>query len=93
VEKCLSWGGGETACRSDRWGLQLALNARGEGLCPVGASFDQPTAYCVEGTNAFGPFPKALVDKCIASGGGETTCRSARWNRDFLLRLLGRGAG
>lgn len=88
VAKCLSWGGGDVACNSDRWSEQLALSARGTGLCPAGATYDDATTYCVEGVNAFGPFPRALVEKCIQAGGGETTCQSARWNRNFLRSLL-----
>lgn len=88
VDKCLGWGGGD-ACRSDRWAVRLAKSARGVGLCPDGASYDSLTTYCVEGANAFGPFPAELVDACEAAGGGES-CQSARWNRDFLARLQSR---
>jgi hypothetical protein len=88
VAKCLSWGGGDAPCNSDRWGRSVALSARGTALCPEGASFDTGTGYCTEGLNAFGPFPASLIAKCEAAGGGETACRSARWNRDFLKNLL-----
>ncbi|MCA2960853.1 MAG: polysaccharide deacetylase family protein [Silvanigrellales bacterium] len=87
VAKCLSWGGGP-ACNSDRCSEKLAISARGTGLCPAGSSFDDATTYCVEGANAFGPFPKALINKCITAGGGTTACNSARWNRNFLKSLL-----
>jgi peptidoglycan-N-acetylglucosamine deacetylase len=84
---CVAAGGGP-ACESDRWGQAFALSLRGTGLCARGASFDEETGYCTEGANAFGPFPKALVDKCLAAGGGEVACRSARWNRNFLKNIL-----
>lgn len=89
VSKCKSWGGGG-ACNSQRWSTALYLGARGTALCMDGASYDSLTWYCVEGQDAFGPFPEDLIQRCIQWGGGETACRSARWNRDFLAALLGR---
>lgn len=89
VSKCRAWGGGD-ACDSQRWSKPLFLGARGTALCMDGASYDALTWYCTEGEDAFGPFPPALVDKCIQWGGGETACRSARWNRGFLAEILGR---
>lgn len=88
TDKCLAWGGGD-ACHTDRWAKSLAVSARGTGMCPLGAAYDPQTTYCVEGINAFGPFPEPLVEKCIQYGGGETACRSARWNRNFLAALQG----
>ena len=86
IKKCESWGGG-AGCRAYRWNKQLALDARGSGLCPDGASFDVATGYCAEGNNLFGPFPTNLVAACIDQGGGPVTCMSARWNRSFFLSL------
>jgi len=86
IARCESFGGGP-ACKSDRWTQSMALDLRGTGVCPVGASLDSLTTYCVEGANAFGPFPKAIVAKCVAAGGGSA-CNSARWNRNFLANLL-----
>lgn len=88
ISRCLSWGGGSQACRSNRWASALALAARGDGLCALGATFDPETGYCVEGENAFGPFPDELVDRCLDEGGGDAACRSARWERSFLLDIL-----
>jgi len=87
VNKCVSWGGGD-ACRSNRWSKALYLSARGVDVCPKGARLDPETRYCAEGEDAFGPFPRALVASCIERGGGEVTCRDARWNRNFLAWLL-----
>jgi peptidoglycan/xylan/chitin deacetylase (PgdA/CDA1 family) len=87
VAECKRFGGGP-ACDGLRWSQNMAINLRGTGVCPVGASFDEETTYCVEGVNAFGPFPKSLVEKCVEKGGGEATCQSARWNRNFLAALL-----
>ncbi|MBI5532052.1 MAG: hypothetical protein HY898_05005 [Deltaproteobacteria bacterium] len=88
VAKCLQWGGGD-ACHTDRWATSLAVAARGTGACPLGAAWDSTTTYCVEDQDAFGPFPKPLVEKCIQWGGGDKACRSARWNRGFLAALQG----
>ncbi len=87
VQQCLAWGGGEQACRSDRWSEELTLRARGTGICPNGAVYDVASSYCVEGDEAFGPFPSSLVAKCEAAGGGSA-CRSSRWSRSLLLRLM-----
>lgn len=86
-QKCLAWGGGDAACASNIWDERLALSARGVDLCPDGASFDTTTGYCAEGIHAFGPFPKALVNECVAQAGGPA-CFSARWDKDFLASLL-----
>lgn len=87
TDKCVAWGGG-APCHADRWAKAVALSARGTGACPAGASFDPETKYCAEGEDAFGPFPAPLVAKCVAAGGGDAACHSARWNRSFLAGLL-----
>jgi len=89
VEKCRQASGG-AVCDTDRWEAGFAKRLRGDGACPIGARFDAVTGYCAEGESAFGPFPQPLVARCLGAGGGEVTCRSARWNRFFLARLLGR---
>lgn len=53
--------------------------------CTAGV-FDHATGHCVDGADAFGPFPQYLRDGCEASGGGSA-CATDTWNRDFLLRL------
>lgn len=80
-----------------RWGRAFAITIRGAGECPLGAA--RSAAHggtCVEKVvgangslveNAFGPFPKPLVDKCIAFGGGDS-CFFGRWNANFLKSLL-----
>lgn len=88
VQKCKSWGGG-SACDTDRWHRNLAVAAYGSGSCPEGASLDGPTGYCVEGSDAFGPFPRAMIDTCIAKGGGTHACNSARWNLGFMRWIFG----
>lgn len=86
INKCFEWGGG-ASCRTDRWSESLALRARGTGRCPTGANLDDATGYCVEGINAFGPFPRSLVERCEAFGGGDS-CSSARWNHSLLTSML-----
>jgi hypothetical protein len=35
-------------------------------LCPVGSAYDYGFGFCVSSTEAYGPFPKAMVDRCVA---------------------------
>jgi hypothetical protein len=88
IAKCQSWGG-QDACSTNRWAENLARAAYGSGRCPVGASVDGQTGYCIEGNDAFGPFPPAMVDKCIEKNGGPTTCASARWSANFMRWIYG----
>ncbi len=88
LARCRAAGGGE-ACASDVWSLALTRATRGEGVCPVGASVDfHDTGYCFEGGDALGPFPRALVDACRATGGGGA-CDAPRWPGDRLRALAG----
>jgi peptidoglycan/xylan/chitin deacetylase (PgdA/CDA1 family) len=88
VQKCKSWGGGG-ACDTDRWSRNLAVTAYGQGSCPEGASLDGTTGYCVEGSDAFGPFPRRMIDTCIQKQGGTHACNSARWNLGFMRWIYG----
>jgi hypothetical protein len=88
TDACRATGGGR-GCGSDRWAASFARRIRGDGVCPLGARFDALTGYCAEGNNAFGPFPESLIERCLDAG-GRAACRSARWNRGFLARLMGR---
>jgi hypothetical protein len=89
VEQCRAWGGG-AGCTTERWSLSLARRARGEGVCPLGATLDaRDTGYCVEGEDAFGPFPPAYVEACKVAGGGRA-CTSARWRVDLLRGVIAR---
>lgn len=96
IRRCEAWKGtGNPFCFSQTWEKDFALSLRGAQVCPQGSTFDKETTYCVEVTRvgtkflteAFGPFPKRYVDKCLAFGGGIITCRSARWERGFLLKI------
>jgi len=89
IAQCQEWGGGRN-CKTDRWALPLARRARGTGVCPTGARLDvRDTAYCVEGDDAFGPFPQDFVAECERRGGGRA-CRSSRWSLSLLRATVAR---
>lgn len=87
IAKCKEWGG-QGACDGDRWSRDLALSARGTGVCPVGAFLDRETRYCTEGNDAFGPFPASMVSACQRLNGGNA-CTSARWSVGMVRLTLG----
>lgn len=88
IEKCIAWGGGGEICRDGKtWGTELALAARGSGLCPTGSWYDYDVDYCSDGVNVYGPFPEALVNRCIAFTRDEGVCRSGRWSQRVLFFL------
>ena len=89
IDLCLSWGGGEAACSSQRWSFRLARSAYGSEVCPRGATLDRKTGYCREGQDAFGPFPQEFIDVCESVGGGSA-CQSSRWNHEFLYKIMQR---
>jgi uncharacterized protein YvpB len=80
--RCKSAGGGQ-GCDASTWALGFARSIRGTGTCPPGATLDNRIGYCVEGNNAFGPFTKALVDRCKAGGGGPA-CETMRWAKSMI---------
>ncbi len=87
VEACRQGGGGG-ACETNLWARAFALDLRGNRICPAGAALDyRDTAYCVEESDAFGPFPRALVERCGQLGGGNA-CASTRWSHGFLSHVL-----
>ncbi len=82
--------------KTPRWSKRVVRALKGEGACPVGAKADENLGYCVESVrdaqgniteNAFGPFPKALISKCVRASGGNA-CYQGRWNKDFLAAML-----
>lgn len=86
-DKCVAWGGGQT-CYTNVWSKAFALNIRQAGICPVGSAYDSQTKYCVEGSEALGPFPSELKQKCVEAGNSEAACASNRWDRGVLAGLL-----
>jgi hypothetical protein len=72
--------------------------------CPNGAIPDVAEGYCVDATNAYGPFSKTMVDVCVnqVKGGpactdlktfqaGTNTIAAQRWGK-LLTRTLRKGA-
>jgi N-acetylmuramoyl-L-alanine amidase len=59
--------------------------------CPEGSSFSSDLRLCVTETEAIGPFPPAMQEKCAANGGGPA-CGSQRWNKKFAAWMRGQAA-
>ncbi|WP_209328609.1 C39 family peptidase [Pseudoalteromonas sp. PA2MD11] len=72
-------------------------------LCPDGASYDETLDFCRIDNDVFGPFTKAMVDKCQQFGGGNA-CTSTyqypvqgntidvlRWSQSFATNIRGDG--
>ncbi|MBY6191014.1 C39 family peptidase [Microbulbifer agarilyticus] len=82
----------------------LMFCAKGHALCPEGSTFDSSLDFCATETDAFGPFTNAMVDKCVAYGGGSactntytypvqgTNIEVLRWSRGFTENLRGTGS-
>lgn len=67
-----------------RWNKSFAKSLRGAATCPVGSvASANYNNYCFEtlvgGSNLYGNFNQALVDKCRAFDGG-LACLSNRWS-------------
>ncbi len=69
-----------------RWGKNFAASLRGTGRCMAGATFDASLGACVEGENAFGPFPTAILAACVVNSGGDA-CYKNRWSKSFYAGL------
>lgn len=82
---CAQFGGGQ-ACENDNWSKTFAENLRGDAFCPVG-TVRTAEDLCSDGTNAFGPFPRAAVKKCEDLGGGNA-CYGLRWQLAFAKSLV-----
>jgi hypothetical protein len=42
--------------------------------CPVGTGFDPNIGFCSDANDVYGPFPKAILDSCIAKYKTDVTC-------------------
>jgi hypothetical protein len=83
VESCIKAGGGEKACRGERWDAEFARKLRGTSACPPGTTLDTSISECTVGQDIFGPFSKELVERCLAATNGSTVCKSQRVHRSF----------
>lgn len=59
--------------------------------CPDGSVFSADLRMCVTETDALGPFPRAMVAKCEANGGGPA-CGGLKWNKKFAGWIRGQTA-
>ncbi len=73
-------------------------------FCPTGTEADLQLGYCVDASNAYGPFTNAMTQKCSTEGGGPA-CNATmaftidghrvnipRWSRKFAAGLRGNGS-
>ncbi|MGL4758202.1 MAG: FAD-dependent oxidoreductase [Patescibacteria group bacterium] len=78
-------------------------NIRTNYYCPNGSVVDLAEGWCYDGNNAYGPFPKAMVDKCTSFGGGpactelkqfqagDKIINAQRYSKLFARKLRGDG--
>jgi hypothetical protein len=83
ISLCKKFGGGESACESQRWSRSFAARLRQTNECPRGAQFDTQKRVCREGSEAYGPFKMKDVEYCLAKGGGNV-CETMRWHVSFV---------
>jgi hypothetical protein len=83
ISLCKKYGGGESACESQRWSRSFAVRLRQSGQCPRGSEYDEQRAVCRDGNEAYGPFKKNDVEYCLSSGGGNV-CETMRWYVGFV---------
>jgi hypothetical protein len=50
--------------------LCLGVAGTAQALCPFNTSQDTTLGFCTDLNNAFGPFTRAMTDKCSTQGGG-----------------------
>ena len=77
---------GATGCTEDDWPEERARALRGTGDCPPGTT-PQGSVLCVDEDHAWGPFTPTMVAGCKEAGGGDQTCESMRWAREFAEAL------
>lgn len=71
----------------------LFLAGASDVYCPQGSVFVTSSRLCVVTATkrAIGPFPQAMIDKCVKAGGGKA-CHTASWDAAFAARLRGKGS-
>ena len=81
IAECQKLGGG-AQCATDKWALDLARRARGDGLCPTGTDVDFESGLCTDDTYAYGPFDLTIIKECRLTGGGAK-CDQIRFDKWF----------
>ncbi|MDP3277814.1 MAG: C39 family peptidase [Deltaproteobacteria bacterium] len=87
VALCRTKGGGEV-CETHRWHRSFVQSVT-DRYCPEGFAYLPDVRLCASATEAVGPFTEAMIQRCVAAGGGEATCRGSRWQLGFARSLRG----
>ncbi len=76
-------GGGDQLATVDAKPLTLAAKPPpappSTAFCPSGATFNTSLGFCADATNAYGPFTKAMTDRCVANGTGAVCTATAAY--------------
>lgn len=83
ISLCKKYGGGESACESQRWSRSFAAKIRQSAECPLGSELDLQLSICRAGDEVFGPFSFDDVQSCRAKG-GASVCETMRWHQSFI---------
>ncbi|MEE2000346.1 C39 family peptidase [Alkalimonas sp. MEB108] len=79
----------------------LGFSSAAFAACPDNTEFDHQLSFCADDDNLYGPFTKAMVDNCIAYGGGSActtpepysvgshTINVLRWAKPFATAIRG----
>jgi hypothetical protein len=83
VAACRRQGGAD--CDAPSWPLEQARQLRGRSPCMPGTVWDERKGACREGAQAYGPFSRKQVARCIThSVIGSRACESMRWRASML---------
>lgn len=85
IDSCIKAGGGQAACNGEKWNAAFAKQIRGTTSCPPGTTLDSAIGECRSGEDIFGPFSKAVVDRCLSATAGSPVCRTQRIHRSFAV--------
>jgi len=87
VDRCKRNGGGPS-CETARWAESMVPD-RPDVWCPDGTDYDFDFRMCISESEAAGPFTEAMIEMCIASGGGVQACGGERWELQFARSIRG----
>ena len=68
----------------------FSLTTPENAFCPDGSKYDRSVRFCVKGNEAFGPFPKGMVDKCKETQ-IDSACEKERWSASLAKTVRGTG--